>query len=581
MADDFNIFNRRHKITSVDGFLAGEGQQPRRPNFREVGSAAHTVFKQKPLKSSDVSQERSDILPYPAPRKSEVYGVDPRTGLKYDASKGTLNQQSMLNQNIPQSKPLEPLTPQPYTSRPAVVENGKRTKKNKRRDDKNSNKKRSFLKTLLKTLGILILCAGLYFGGKIVYNLTKVTGNNNPFALLGALRRANLNNENGRVNVLVAGNSADDAGHNGAQLTDSIMLLSIDTKNKTGMMLSIPRDLWVSIPREGHSKINAAYTYGGMETLSSVVEDTLGLPVHYNALVNYSAFKDLVDAVGGISVTIDSSDPRGIYDSSLDWTSRRCCAIAKYPNGTVKLDGRQALNLARARGEGAGSYGFPLADFTRTEHQRMMLMAIREKAMSSSTLSNPVKISNLANAIGENVTTNLKADEISTLYSYVKDVPVDKIDSYNINTLKGEGTTMLANYTTPNGQSALIPAAGVDNFEDIATQLQRIFNATPVTREAAKVVVLNGTETTGLARVHGNRLSRKGMEIIDQANATTQTVTTIIDNSKDKKTNTLAELKKTYTQATIIKDPVLTAQYPNAEFIVVLGQEVIPKTTDN
>lgn len=441
-------------------------------------------------------------------------------------------------------------------------------------------KRHHWVKRSFQILGAVLLIGIVAFGVRFFMDIARATGSKNPFAALGALQRAPLKNENGRVNILVAGNSADDEGHSGAKLTDSIMVLSLDTDKKTGMILSIPRDLWVSIPGKGHSKINAAYTYGGMDMLKDVVEENLDLPVHYTALVNYTAFKDLVDAVGGITITIDSSDARGIYDSSLDWTSRTCCALAKYPNGKATLDGRQALNLARARGEGRGSYGFAQADFTRTEHQRQMLVAILKKVQTTSTLSNPVKISNIVSAIGTNITTDIEPKEIQSFYHYAKDIDLSKIDSYNINTLKGEGTAMLTNYTTADGQSALIPAAGIDDFTDIAAQLQNVFNATPVSREAAKVVVLNGTDTTGLARTHATALSKLGMNVVAQGNATTQATTTIIDSTNGKKPNTITALKEKY-GAAVTTDTALKAAYPGAEIIVVLGQNVAASSSSS
>ena len=191
--------------------------------------------------------------------------------------------------------------------------------------------------------------------------------------------------------------------------------------------------------------------YSVVETLCLIHDHILGLGLH-------PVFDS--DTVGGITINIQSDDPRGIYDSSLDWTSRRCCALAKYPNGPVTLDGKQALNLARARGEGYGSYGFN-ADFTRTEHQRQMLLAIKDKGSSTSVIANPLKISNLVDAVGSNVRTNLQLSEMQSLFYYAKKVDNTKIDSYNINTLKGENTTMLASYASPDGQSALIPVAGL------------------------------------------------------------------------------------------------------------------------
>jgi LCP family protein required for cell wall assembly len=428
-------------------------------------------------------------------------------------------------------------------------------------------------------LGVLVLLAGAAFGFRFYKNISQLTGNNNPLSLLGAFVPANLDNEEGRVNVLVAGNSADNVGHSGGSLTDSIMVLSVNTRNNTALMLSIPRDMWVTIPGEGHAKINSAYTVGGMDTLEQVVEDTMGVPIHYQALVNYSAFRDLVNAVGGISVTIKNDDKRGIYDPSLDYTSRYCCALAKYPNGPVNLDGKQALNLARARGDAYGSYGFAAADFTRTQHQRDMLLAIKVKASSPSVIANPLKVSNLVDAVGQNVTTDLELNEIQTLYSFMKKVDNANIDSYNVNTLGGPGTTLLASYASPNGQSALIPAEGLDDFSVIQAAIKKLFSNDQIVREAAGVVVLNGTDTLGLARVQGNKLTAKGVAVLEQGNAAaTQPTTTIVDNSEGKKPNTLAYLKKTY-KATVVKDAGLTATYPDAEFIVILGTSAAPAPT--
>lgn len=426
--------------------------------------------------------------------------------------------------------------------------------------------------------GALILLGALWFGFKFYKDIARLTGNHNPFSLLSVFHPAPLKNQNGRVNVLVAANSADDPGHNGANLTDSIMVLSVNTTNNTALVLSIPRDLWVDIPGNGHAKINSAYPDGGMDLLQQVVQDNLGLTIDYHMLVNYGAFEDLVNAVGGITINIKSSDPRGIYDPSLDYTTRSCCALAKYPNGPVTLNGHQALDLARARGDAYGSYGFPQADFDRTEHQRQMLIAIKDKAAQSSVIANPFKVSSLVDAVGNNIKTNLQLNEIETLYTYMKKIDDTKIDSYNINTLKGSGTTMLQNYTSPDGQSALIPQAGIDDFSDIKTAINRLFTADPVTKEGAAVVILNGTDTTGLAMTQEKALIAKGMSVSAANAPANQAATTIIDDSGGDKPNTLAYLKQKY-HATVTTNASLTAAYPDADFIVILGQSAAPKTT--
>ncbi len=443
-------------------------------------------------------------------------------------------------------------------------------------------KKRSWKRAFKRVgigAGVLVLLLGLSFGLRFYKDIAKLTGNKNPLSLLGVFHPVPLKNQDGRVNILVAANSADDPGHNGANLTDSIMVLSVDTKKNTALILSVPRDLWVNVPGSGHSKINAAYPNGGMDKLQSVIEDNLGFTIDYQALVNYGAVEDLVNGVGGIGITIKSDDPRGIYDPDLDYTSRTCCALAKYPNGPVTLNGKQALNLARARGDAYGSYGYAQSDFTRTLYQREMLMAIKAKASQSSVVANPFKVANLVDAVGNNVKTNLKLSEIQTLYTYMKKIDDSKVDSYNINTLKGKNTTMLQNYTSPEGQSALIPAAGLDNFDDIQKQIQKILTSNPVTKEGATVVVLNGTDTPGLAMQQENKLIAKGMTVAVGDASANQATTTIIDNSNGEMPNTLAYLKSTY-KATVVTNAHLTAVYPSADFILILGQSAVPKTTN-
>lgn len=436
--------------------------------------------------------------------------------------------------------------------------------------------KRAFL-----VLGIFVLLTGLFFGFKFYKDIAKLTGNKNPFAILGVFHPVPLKNQNGRVNILLAANSADDPGHDGANLTDSIMVLSVDTNNNTALILSVPRDLWVNIPGYGYSKINAAYPNGGMNKLQGIIQDKLGLTIDYQALVNYGAFKDLVDAVGGISIDIQSPDPRGIYDPNIDYTTKTCCSLAKYPNGWVTLNGKQALNLARARADPSPygiPYGFTDGDFDRTMHQRQMLLAIKDKASQSDVIANPFKVSALVDAVGNNIKTNLQLDEIETMYTYMKKVNDKDIASYNINTLKGGNTTMLSNYTSPDGQSALIPAAGIDDFSDIQTQIQRILTSDPVSREGANVMVLNGTSTTGLAATQTYALQHKGMTVSVADAPANQPTTTIVDDSQGKMPNTLAYLKQKY-NATVVKNASLTYNYPGADFILILGQSAAPQTS--
>lgn len=447
-------------------------------------------------------------------------------------------------------------------------------------------KDRITLKRTVIAMGILTLLIGAWVGGTFLYNTQKLFGGN----IFDVLKNTKLKGENeGRVNILLAGNSSDDPGHSGGELTDSIMLISIDTKNNRAFMLSIPRDLWVEIPDYGHDKINGAYNIGqvegfsasgypkgGMGQLQQIVSENFGLKIHYYSLVNYNALRQAVNAVGGIDVTVKSEDPRGLYDPNKDWSTGK--PLVKLSNGKHRLNGQEALNLARARGDSYYSYGYAGSDFTRTQHQRQILLALKNKATSTSTLANPAKLTSLSNAIGGNVKTDFKIDEVKRLYELTK-----KIESRNIKSLsldKVNGKSLLASYRTPLGQSALIPAAGLDDFSEIQRYIKKQTSNNKVVQESASIVVLNGTETTGLASNIRNRLLAKSIIVDEVGDAIDvgHTATQIIDASDGSKTATKSELAKMFGS----KKVTTTNPYANlydADFIVVVGSDQAKSAT--
>jgi LCP family protein required for cell wall assembly len=409
------------------------------------------------------------------------------------------------------------------------------------------------------------------FGGSLASNLGDLFGSN-----------VQLKGEStGRVNILLAGDSADDPGHAGAQLTDSILLLSVDTKDKSAFLLSIPRDLWVQMPPGQwpggtYQKINAAneisnfsqpgYPNGGMGALSYVIQNDLGIPVDYYGLMDYGAFTDSVNAVGGVTITIKSPDPRGLYDPNT---------MTKLPNGPVTLNGQQALNLARSRGDGYGSYGFPNSDFDRTEHQRQVFIAVAQKAQSLGVLSNPAKISNLFSALGNNLNTNLNLADVLTLINITKGINVNSVASHSFCStlsvgLNGCQTPIIRTYTDPaTGQEALIPVAGIGNYGQLTQYYNQLTSNNPVVKEGASVEVLNGTNTGGLAVKNKNLLQSKGVFVAGIGDAENNyQKSTIIDNSAGKDPATLALLKSIY--GNNVTTQQLEGNYTTT-FVVIVG----------
>jgi LCP family protein required for cell wall assembly len=439
------------------------------------------------------------------------------------------------------------------------------------------------LKRSVIIVALLLVITGGWLGGKLLYNTHKAFGG----SFLGVLKSTKLKGEeNGRVNILLAGNSADDIGHDGAQLTDSIMIMSIDTKNNKAFLMSIPRDLYVEVNSDGHEKINQAYVdgerskfnkdgfpHGGMGQLEQVVEDSLGLKVNYYALVNYNALKQSIDAVGGVDFTVKSKDPRGLYDPNIDYTTNK--ALVKLTNGVHHLNGQDALNLSRARGDSYRSYGFPASDFDRTEHQRQLLVALKSKAVSTGVIANPSKLSSLTDVLGQNVKSDMQISEVKRLYDLVKGIDSNNIRSLSLNSANGKN--LLASYTAPGGQSTLVPAAGLNDFSDIQTFILQQTSSNAIVQEGASVVVLNGTKTSGLASQQKTRLTDKHLSVDGVGDAKADLpVTSIIDVSGGKKPATASLLTQLYGSHLTTVNPYLGTY--QTDFIIVVGADQIPKT---
>lgn len=299
--------------------------------------------------------------------------------------------------------------------------------------------------------------------GLVAYNVyaqanAAVQSSTSSGTLVDILNPEALNGEDsGSVNILVAGNSADDAGHGGATLTDSILIAHIDITTKKLSLISVPRDMWVNY-NGSYMKINAVYTLGGMNALQSTVEKMLGITVNHHVLINYTAFREMIDAVGGIDVTIESSDSRGIYDPMIGFS---------IGNGAQHLDGTQALLLARSRNDptydGRIAYGLPNGDFDRTMYQRKIAEALITKVASSETLTNTTKLKALFASISGNVESNFSVGQLRRLYDLSKQLSATE----SISIRGEESSLLLANYTSYDGQSALIPRSGIDEYAAI------------------------------------------------------------------------------------------------------------------
>ena len=445
--------------------------------------------------------------------------------------------------------------------------------------------KHSKLKFGLRTAGLLalvVLLAGggltlkAYFTGKGILK----GGGTGAVALNKNVDPTLLKGEgDGRVNVLILGKGGP--GHDGPDLTDTLLIASIDPVAKETALLSIPRDLWVKTSR-GQSKINSVYAnanYGvlnnytlknqtaevkkqaedaGIKAIKTVVSDTMGIPVQYYVMVDFVAFKQAINTVGGI--TIDVKTP--LIDPSIAWENNNKALIAGV--GVQEFDGQRALLYARSRKSAVGG-----TDFGRNLRQREVIVALKTKLLSLNTFANPIKVNQLINAFGDHISTDFSLNEMMRVYDIIKQVPSNKITSIGLADPPNDFVTT----GTYNNLSIVQPKAGLFDYSEIQSFVRNTLRDPYLKSENATVIILNGTETPGLATLKSTELKSYGYNVTQVADAPTKeyTKTILVDLRKGVKRYTLNYLEKRLGVKATTKLPDSTIVPGTADFVIILG----------
>jgi LCP family protein required for cell wall assembly len=462
--------------------------------------------------------------------------------------------------------------------------------KKHRKERRPETKLRRFAKRSALILGLVILGTGGWVAYK-TYAAGSSIFKGNVFAAIASPEKPLKADSQGNTNILLLGTSESDPHHPGAQLTDSMMLVSINQKTKKVFLLSIPRDLWVTYDKPcsaGYSgKINAVYectlgsNLGGLSSTqtdevtaetatSSKVGEVLGTDVQYVVHMNLAVVQQVVDAVGGVDISVDSQDPRGILDRNFDWRCKYKCYLVKYPNGPAHLSGTGAMWLAQARND-AGGYGLPRGNFDREANQRKIAIATKDKATSVGFLANPINVVNLLNAIGNNIHTNIDSTEIKSFINLVKIIPSNNIVSVDIQANRQD---ILTTGTGPDGSSIVEPVTGLKDFSSLQAFMQQLLaGIAAVISEQAPVDVLNGSDIAGTAQTKAAELKSSGILIgtVGSAPKSAYDHYTIYDLSQGRKPSTLAALKSNL-GVTNSSTTLPAGINSTASFVVVIGQ---------
>ena len=379
----------------------------------------------------------------------------------------------------------------------------------------------------------------------------------------------------GRINVLLLGRGG--GTHDAPDLTDTMMLASIDPVNHTSTLLSIPRDMFVKVDGAGSMKINAVWetgkykylgkiapndtnaqaTLAGFTTVDQAVESVLGVPVHYNILVDFDAFKQAVDSVGGVSINV----PEDLVDPTMAWENGNNPTLAKA--GVQNFDGKHALIYSRSRETSS--------DFARGQRQRAVLLALKEKINTIGTLTNPTKLASLANAFGSNVQTDLSLSDAAHFADIVKNV-----DNTNINSIGlADAPNSYVTTTAVNGQSIVVPKAGNGNYSAIQNFVRGQLKDPYLTKEHASLQIYNGTTVPGLATTQSDLLKSYGYTVSGTGNAPTKgyAQTIVVDLTAGSKKYTKHYLEQRYGVTAVTAMPDATINANGADFVIIVGND--------
>jgi len=356
-------------------------------------------------------------------------------------------------------------------------------------------KKRRFWLWFFIVIFILAAAAGTLFY-KASFTFSQINSKNQGGGVLPISEDApKIEKDPDRINILLLGLRGPE-DPNGGLLTDTMMVLSIKQSTGQVAMISIPRDLFIKMPTEPgknssqaiKEKINFAYALGeekmrsgGLVYSKVAVQSVTGLWIDHVVSIDFLAFKDIVDILGGVDIHlskpfiedqqwVESGDagPSSAFFIKTETATTSAGVIQKQkwvfeiPAGTSHLDGNTALYYARAR--------YSSNDFNRVQRQQQILLAMKDKAMSLGILLNPVKIFELLDTMGKNVRTDMGLGEINNMIGLSKNLNFKNIKSKVFDTTSAG---LLYATTSEKGAYILLPQG--DNFDKIREVCKNIF----------------------------------------------------------------------------------------------------------
>ena len=388
--------------------------------------------------------------------------------------------------------------------------------------------------------------------------------------------------DDGRINILLLGA----AGENwpGENLTDTIMLMSIDTRDLKVGLLSLPRDLFAGIPDANYqTKINQIYQYGlknnsGVKPIKDTVASITGLPIHYFFIVDFEGFKKVIDNIGGVNITVE----RDIYDARYPGPNYSY-EIFEMKKGLHHMDGETALKYARMR------HDDPEGDFGRARRQQQVIQAAKNRIFSLQTFFSPIALNNLLDTLGDHVKTNVTLAEIESFVALSRKLDTENVNNVVVDAWKKDSLLKGSRLATGSGMaSILVPRAG--NWSEVQDLAENLFNLDiikkremEIEKEEARVAIINQSGDSNLANkirdLVQDKLKIKNTGVLYYQVKPATNDTFIIDNTGKQKIYTLDELIKKIPArldgefSGIIKD----GDKEKYDIILILGQDLVER----
>jgi LCP family protein required for cell wall assembly len=353
--------------------------------------------------------------------------------------------------------------------------------------------------------------------------------------------------DSGRINILLLG--AAGPKNPGGNLTDTIMVMSIDTAAKKIALLSVPRDLYVNIPgTSSYTKINSLYKIGldsgqGADLIKQAMENITGIKINYYLAIDFDAFKQVIDDVGGVNVMV----AHDLYDARYPGPNYSYETFS-ITAGFHSLDGSTALQYVRER------HSDPQGDFGRALRQQQVIQAVKSKLFSMDTFFNVIKLNDVLNTLGDDIKTNVTFDDIDSFIKLSRQLDTQNITNVVVDAWKPD-SLLKASHVQIGNSTAFILVPRVGNYSEIQDLGQNIFQqdelkkrALAISDENAKIGIINESGDDQLAakiqQLLTGKLGMKNAHVIYGSPKETTADTTVSDNSNGTKIFTLDELIK-------------------------------------